>query len=523
MRYNIATLLALLPVAMTTTAADLKETTASQLAQEYVRTPYAHPNIPNVAFAGYAYGEKPLPEPAVVADVRKEGAKGDGKADDTAAFKSAIAKASKGGAVLVPAGEYKLTDLLALSQPGIVLRGEGAEKSVLLFEKPVGQLLPFMTGSRPSWYGGLIWIEPGEPKEPKDAEAAPTQLPVTAPAKMGDFQVELAAADAAKLQPLIGQMVQMTWQGDKSLAMHIAGHPSMESYDWNSWAMMSDGKLTWHWANEITGVQGTRVTFKKPLRLDIRPEWKVSVNIGREYLSNCGVEKLTIRFPETKKAAHLKDPGYNGIMLRNAAHCWVRDVTVTNTDNAIVFGGEDINCTVTGLRITGRPNHHGTMMRAMSHDNVIEHFKIESKPHHGINTEGVSSGNVWRAGEMADGTFDSHCMMSFDSVRTAIKVNNTGGPGGAGDHGPFVGRRMVSWNIEITNGKGEWIAQPAIFPSGAIVGVRGAPLELKADDLWHMPPGLEKGCVVADMGEELRAPDLYEAQLKNRLHREGQR
>jgi hypothetical protein len=79
---------------------------------------------------------------------------------------------------------------------------------------------------------------------------------------------------------------------------------------------------------------------------------------------------------------------------------------------------------------------------------------------------------------------------------------------------------MVSWNIEITNGKAEWVAQPAIFPSGAIVGIRGAGLDLKATRLWHMPDGLNKGCVVADLGETPKAPDLYEAQLKHRLRTE---
>jgi hypothetical protein len=119
----------------------------------------------------------------------------------------------------------------------------------------------------------------------------------------------------------------------------------------------------------------------------------------------------------------------------------------------------------------------------MCHDNLFANFRIESQPHHGLNTEGTSSGNVWRKGEMKFGTFDSHCMMSFDSVRTDITVNNTGGPGGAKDHGPFVGRRMTDWNIRITNGKGEWIAQPAILPMGTIAGIQGAQLFLKATGL----------------------------------------
>lgn len=66
-------------------------------------------------------------------NVRSHGAAGDGKGDDTAAFRAAIAEAAKqgGGTVLVPAGSYLITDSLNLPD-GVALRGAGRGASRLL-------------------------------------------------------------------------------------------------------------------------------------------------------------------------------------------------------------------------------------------------------------------------------------------------------------------------------------------------------------------------------------------------------
>ncbi len=503
------------------TPADYPQTTSAELWAAFVRSPYDHPNLPNVSFAGYGYSERPLPEPRVVANVRDHGARGDGTTDDDTAFQAALeaARAAGGGAVWIPEGRYRLTQPLALDRSGLVLRGEGPDQSILAFTRPISEVV---RGTQGSWSGGLIWMEPGGPRRSRFADGRDGAV-VVRPARIGDTTVQVSAADAARLAPLAGKMVPVTWSGDLSLPRHIAGHPSLHDYDWERWRAVTRGQFSWTWANEIVRVQGTTVTFKKPLRLEIRDGWRVTIGVDSPFITEVGVESLSIRFPRTAKAAHLQEPGYNGIAMTRVAHGFVRDVHFEHVDNAIIMREQVINCTARGFRITGRPNHHGTMMSTLSHDNLLEDFVIESSPHHGINTEGTSSGNVWRNGDMRHGTFDSHCMMSFDSVRTNITVNNTGGPGGAPDHGPFVGRRIAHWNVRVTNGKGEWISQPAILPMGAIVGIQGAPLDLKATRLWHLPDGLDKGCVVADMGQAPVPADLFEAQLRLRLGRPAAR
>src|SRR5262245_11143046 len=80
--------------------------------------------LPDFSFAGYHFGNDPIPRIAVTSNVRDFGARGDGASDDTEAFLKAIAALSR-GALLIPAGRYRITQVLKISKSRIVLRGEG--------------------------------------------------------------------------------------------------------------------------------------------------------------------------------------------------------------------------------------------------------------------------------------------------------------------------------------------------------------------------------------------------------------
>ena len=47
-------------------------------------------------------------------------------------------------------------------------------------------------------------------------------------------------------------------------------------------------------------------------------------------------------------AGHLKEAGWNGVELAGASDCWVRDVTVVNSDNPIIVWISSF-VTVTGV------------------------------------------------------------------------------------------------------------------------------------------------------------------------------
>lgn len=85
---------------------------------------------------------------ADVFNVKAYGAVGDGVQDDTAEFNAAIAAVPAiGGEVYVPAGTYKLSSALTITDKSISFRGEGQRISKLLWTSPSSGLVFSSTGA----------------------------------------------------------------------------------------------------------------------------------------------------------------------------------------------------------------------------------------------------------------------------------------------------------------------------------------------------------------------------------------
>ncbi len=440
-------------------AAGEDELTAAALWQAYEQSPDRHERIPNVSYAGYGYGESAPPEPAVVVNVRDMGARGDGEADDTEAITAALSRAGEhgGGAVLLPAGHYRVTKPIFLRWDNLVLRGEGAEQTVIVFDRPLAQAYgknESGSSSRWSWAGGMIWFAPrslrpdtfvGADSWHEGWQSGDRLGMVTEPAKRGDRHVTVS--DGSAFKPGQRVVLRMTSTPDLAMYKRMSGDVAgTDTYPWDRKAAGIINLPRWRWPVEITAVEGNRLTLRQPLRLDIQTDWSPELLAIGDLVTGSGVERLTIRFPKTQLSPHLKNPGYNGIYFENAWDCWARDVVVENADNGI--GTAASKCiTLDRFVITGRECHHATICRTESHDILWTRYRLESKCHHGINVEGKSTGNVWSAADHQHGTFDSHRALPFENVRTDIRVNNTGGHGGSGTAGPLFGARFVHWNI----------------------------------------------------------------------------
>jgi|GEM_PF-924215 len=119
--------------------------------------------LQNYAEVGYEKG-KAIPDRPIRVNVKDYGAKGDGRADDTNAFRKAIKDCPENGTVYVPAGEYKLTDQVKVTNiRNITLRGEDMYETVLFMPKGLEEIRPKptrTTSNRPatdwSWSGGFI-------------------------------------------------------------------------------------------------------------------------------------------------------------------------------------------------------------------------------------------------------------------------------------------------------------------------------------------------------------------------------
>jgi hypothetical protein len=97
--------------------APLAAQTGNDLWAQYALSPDTHSNIPNNSFAGYRGGEVPIPDVPVVANLASFGGVGDGTTDNTQAFVDAIDAAWRagGGAVLIPAGTFRVEEMIHLN------------------------------------------------------------------------------------------------------------------------------------------------------------------------------------------------------------------------------------------------------------------------------------------------------------------------------------------------------------------------------------------------------------------------
>lgn len=519
--------LALFPIALLPLAVANADTRS--LFEDWRKDPGRHPNLPDVSYAGYHAGEQPPPDLPVVTTVTDHGAVPGGNADATAAFVAAIKVAGDkgGGAVLVPAGVWKLAAPLLLTQPGVVLRGEGSAKSILLFTRPLAEAVgPNLGGSKSrwSWAGGMVWIAPGalrgdvagqlgelwsEGWRPGSEIAS-----VTAPARRGDPALILGRGG---VPPKAGTrlLLELTDPGDHSLWRHLCGDlPGTIDYDWPTRAagILQDPQL--HWPVEVATSEPGRVTLRQPLRFDVRPEWRPRLVETGPVIRECGVESLTIRMENAPLSAHLENPGWNGIYFENAWDCWARDVVVENADNGI--GTAASKCiTIDGFTISGRAAHHATFCRRSSHDILWTRFRITCKPHHGLNVEGLSAGNVWSSGDLEHGTLDSHRALPFENVRTDLRIINDGVHGGSGDAGPLFGARFAHWNITVRNARPHMVHVAPMMPYGAVVAVRGTGPEPKP-----YPDFAGGSRALVDPGDDpIAVADLHLAQLTHRLGR----
>ncbi|MEQ7008992.1 glycosyl hydrolase family 28-related protein [Actinopolymorpha sp. B17G11] len=517
----------------------------AQLWQEYLAAPDTHPQVPNVSYAGYRRGERDIPRLPERVNAKTFGATGDGNTDDTVAINAAIdaTAAAGGGAVVLPPGTYKTSGLIRMHHSGVVLRGLGTSRTVIFCDKSLEEGYAFNRRegdlSQWSWSGGLVWFVPKRLLESmRDAEFLgnegwmdnETLTPVVADASRGART--LAVEDAGDIRAGDHVLLAVRNVPDSSLLAHLAGDvDGTAAYDWNSRATRLRPEIsTWagapnfvdyRWPVEVTHVSGDQVTLAQPLKFDLRTVWEPRLQTLGPVVRESGIEDLTLRMRLTQQQPHNRDFGFNGPAFSAALNCWARNVHVENADNG--FGLHSCKgVTLRDVSVGGRQRHHSYICRVQAHDNLVTRFRIDratvplpsGSTHHGINVEGLASGNVWSDGVMENGTFDSHRALPFENVRTDITVTNDAFVGGAGDAGPRFGARFAHWNVRVTNGRTYAVAIHDMAPRAAVVGIAGAttfasglPRDFTGD-LGSVSEALGSGAVPAD---------LHAAQLRARL------
>ncbi len=138
--------------------------------------------LPDFSKAGYQEGMKPIPQYPVSVNVKDYGAVGDGKTDNTMAFRKAIVAAKAFTSVYIPDGVYVIKDTIHIGK-SISLRGQSRDQTVLYFPNELEDLYPdpyvgrIHKGVQVSWYAyrGAFLILPGG--EEKGVETLTLKFP----------------------------------------------------------------------------------------------------------------------------------------------------------------------------------------------------------------------------------------------------------------------------------------------------------------------------------------------------------
>jgi len=529
--------------------------TGNELWEEYKANPDNHSHIPNCSYAGYMFGDVPIPNIPVVVDIRDFGGVGDGNTDNSHAFRLAIdaAFARGGGAIFIPEGTWVVDNLIRVHRNNIVLKGAGRDKTTIKFTRTLEEVAG-STGhgsSKWNWSGGLLWFGPDDQFHIEDSSYYNAYLnaprdyvnksgqrweywqhgeilaQVISEHARGDRTLTVDNAELLRADMKI--LLAWTNNGDTAFAKAIGEHELMLNYkNYGEYTTDPDRMPFVPWAVEIASVSGNQVVLKQPLRVKITAADAAAIRHPGPIVQHSGVEHLTLELNARLTMENNSSAGWNGVSFNRAWHCFARDVAVKNGENGFLISCSKnvsiINTAVIGDRMV----HHAYTNRAYSQDILYQNFTIDltgkiMKGMHGINTEWFSAGNVWSEGTMNQGTFDSHRAMPWDYIRSDIFVNNNveANPGGAREAGPYTGRRTVHWNIRIgentypENDKAIHIFQPDNHVLGALVGIQNAPVCTTA--CWNNPnlvmPWGDKDVVIADSNSVPEPENIYNAQL----------
>lgn len=263
----------------------------------------------------------------------------------------------------------------------------------------------------------------------------------------------------------------------------------------------------------ITKIEGDRLGLDRPLRFDIRPEWKPVISRFEPTVTESGVENLGFEFPVTDYGGHFTELGYNPVALSGVAHCWVRNVRIVNADSGPMVSGYFNTLERIVYESARKPDrngdqgHHGIYLGGG--DNLLTDFDIRLRFIHDI-TVSHTAGNVVARGRGVDLSLDHHRRAPYENLFTDLDAGagtrlwRSGGGAALGKHS---GARDTFWNIRAAR---PLSYPPADFgpPSLNLVGLHtDQPGVTEPDGKWF--EAIDPGALVPQ--------NLYEAQLARRL------
>jgi hypothetical protein len=466
------------------------------------------------SYAGYMNSNVEIPELAQeLFSVMDYGADPTGITDSTAAFMEAINSASvMGGVVWIAQGLYRIDGVLEIAASGVVLAGEGPQKSRLWFTKDTS-----MTDGSSITFRGDIQLQQ-EFLLAEDLESRTKDI-------------MLANADGL----LSGMDVSVGWViSDAFVEEHQMTNV------WNSF----NGMWKPFFRREVTSVDGTTVTLDVPSRYVGKVRDGLSLRVEEGYLSQCGIQDLAVSNAIEFEQAWEYDRAH-AIQFIGVKDCWVKNVhsfADPNEENDfhLQSGGILVHSSkrvTVADSVMEKPQNRGAggngyLFEVSKSSEVLIHDCIAREGRHNFiqNWDFGTSGTVFlrthssggRALQSSSGTIASLGASEFHhSLAMANLIDNS-----EVDDGWKAVNRMffssgaghsatenVFWNL-----RGEGILVSLQYGRGYVIGTSGLSVDVTVHDVLESsgtsPEDFTEGI---DEAETLLPQSLFEDQLLKRL------
>ncbi|MDO6607452.1 glycosyl hydrolase family 28-related protein [Saccharophagus degradans] len=513
--------------------------------------------MPNFSYAGYKNGEHALRIPVKHRlNVVDFGAVANDGKDDTLAFRKTLAKAdSLQGPVhiSVPAGRFIFSDILYIQRSNIVLQGAGTAGTTLYMPRPLSfapnpealaELRTYLVTlnkrqrephnlidlpySQYSWSGGYIWVGVAGDRIKPYLDKLDTPInPIAKPTAGKQGESVMVVDNPSALSA--GQVITINWynKAGENSALLASLYPglSRDHIGENHRKFPNRPLVTQY--SKVAKVEGNRVTLADVLLHDIEPNTDISIT---PFLTNVGIEELTIAFPDSPFVAHHVEQGFNGIYLTGLFDGWVKNITVINSDSAVLT--EKIaNVTIKGVTTTGTHKAHYSVAMSNTHNVLVDGLKVFNPVEHPISFNTGATKSVYTHSEIySRPILDQHSGANhqnlFDNLQMYIELNEQElasnsyalfKTGGAKYWWPAHGAGSSFWNIQITfeNGVSNISNTPIKLygvkdgPGANLVGVKAnTPVKIE-----YLPQP-----AILDAERDLTSvPSLYLYQLQKRL------
>lgn len=511
--------------------------------------------LPDFSFAGYGFGNVPLPEPVGrIVDVAEYGAVADDGVDDSRSVLAALAAAHKvKGPVRVrfPAGRFILSEVLMIERDHLVLEGagQGAGGTELYFPRPLRMVdksdrlatlrhylvdndkrqiekaanidEPF---SAYSWSGGFIWAKAPGMDAGQEYATTTAQQDATGAVSgaLGGFELEVAPGAMFKR----GDIVSIRWysrEGKSSgLLRSLFGSHANEA---GSRMWESPDRAIVVQTTRIDSIEGNRIRIADPLLHAVGPGLPADV-APWQGLQEVGVRDLAVVFPEGDSFGHHLEEGWNGICLSDVFNGWVNSVRITNADSGILTYNS-ANLTLRDVLTDGERVAHYSVHMGSVHNALVSGLQVLNPVRHSLSLNTRSTRSVFqRATVWQDPVLDQHAGANhqnlFDNITLFIRPMHKNGVAsyplwdgsGASYWQPGHGRFNTHWNLRVVVLSGALPGERVVLqgleegPDARVVGLSGnRPFAVD----YRPQPYMEM-----INQEVLGAPSLYDWQLARR-------